>query len=118
MNKLITLSLALGASALMMMQAAHAECIGVRFENDTGKTIQYLYVSPSALDRWGDDVLGSDILSPGDSEVISTCFYSDDDNYDFKAVFNDGTYEEWRAGVKIVGAGSVWVDRRFVLHSR
>jgi len=118
MKKLVTIALALGASAIMGMQPTHAECIRVRFSNETGRTIRYLYVSPSTFRGWGDDLLGSDVLYPGDSGTISACFNSYDDNYDFKAVFNDGGYEEWRAGVNIVGSGTVWVDRNFVLHSR
>ena len=118
MKKLATIALALGASANMGMQAAHADCIRLRFDNESDRTIRYLYVSPSTSGYWGNDLLGSDVLYPGDSEDISVCFNSDDDNYDFRAVFNDGSYGEWSRGVNIVGSASVWVDRRGVLHWR
>jgi hypothetical protein len=110
--------LALGASATMGIQPASAECIRLRFENDTNRTIRYLYVSPSVFGGWLDDVLGSSSLYPGDAETISTCFRSDDDNYDFKAVYDDGGSSEWREGVRIIRNGSVWVDRGLVLHAR
>src|SRR5258708_20705923 len=118
MRKLTIIALALGASAIMMMQAAHADCIRVRFDNESGKTIRHLYVSPSTFGRWGNDVLGSDVIYPGDAEAISVCFNSNDDNYDFKAVYNDGSSDEWREGVNIVGSATVWADHRRVLHWR
>lgn len=118
MNKLVIIALAIGASAIYSMQSASAECIRLRFENDTSKTIRYLYVSPSVSGSWGNDVLGSYSLYPGDSEFFSGCFNSDDDNYEFKAIFDDGSSDEWRDGVNIVGTGSVWLDRHLVLHSR
>lgn len=118
MRKLVTIALALGASGIIGMQAASADCIRLRFDNESGRTIRYLYVSPSTFGSWGNDRLGSDVLYPGDAEAISVCFDSNDDNYDFKAVFNDGSSEVWSDGVNIVGSATVWVDRRGALHSR
>jgi hypothetical protein len=109
---------AVALSASVFAQAAHADCIRLGFENATGKTIRYLYVSPSTYRGCGRDVLGSDVLGTGDTEFVAACFDSDDDNYDFKAVYSDGSFDEWRNGVNISGSAFVWVDRRHVLHSR
>jgi hypothetical protein len=116
MKKLLTIALALGASVLLGMHAAYADCIRLKFENDSAKTIRYLYVSPSTFGGWGNDILGSDLLYSGDSGSFSGCFNSTDDNYDFRAIFSDGTYKEWRQGVNIVGGATVWVDSSYVLH--
>jgi len=56
------------------------------------------------------------VLRPGDAEAISVCFNTYDDNYDFRAIFTDGTYKEWRQGANIVGGATVWVDPAYVLH--
>ena len=117
MKTVAKIMLALGASTLMGMQAARAECIQVRFENNSNRTVRYLYVSPSTFVNWLDDVLGAYSLYPGDSDLFSACFRSTDDNYDFKAIFDDGTSSEWRDGVRIIRAGSVWIDSAMVLHS-
>lgn len=108
--------LALSASALFGMHTQAQQCIDVRFKNDSNRTIRYLYVSPSTLDGWFNDVLGSYILNPGDAETFEACFRSDDDDYDFKAVFDDGSSTQWRDGVPIHGYASVWVDSAMVLH--
>jgi hypothetical protein len=39
--------------------------------NKTGLTISELYLSPSKVDEWGEDVLGLDVLATGDKAVIS-----------------------------------------------
>ena len=118
MKKLVTTILALSASAVVALQVAQGECVRVNFENRSGRTIQRLYISPSTFRGWGDDVLGNNILSAGRYTTISRCFDSDDNDYDFKAVYSDGTVDEWRQGVSIYGNATVWVDYNSVLYSR
>jgi hypothetical protein len=60
--------------------------------NATGYELKALYVSPSKSDDWGDDILGQDVLSDGQtvnvhfSPKVHTCkwdlkvTYSDDDS--------------------------------------
>jgi len=60
--------------------------------NKTGYELKALYVAPSKSDDWGDDVLGQDVLSDGQtvnvhfSPKVHTCkwdlkvTYSDDDS--------------------------------------
>jgi hypothetical protein len=62
--------------------------------NNTGQTIERVYVSPSRLTNWGPDVLGSSVLPPGNSVWIvpqlSDCVL------DVKVVFAGGREEERR----------------------
>ena len=114
----MTILLALSASAAMGLQMAQGECVEVNFQNWSGRTIQRLYMSPSTFSGWGDDVLGNSILSAGRYTTISRCFDSTDDDYDFKAVYADGSMDEWTQGVTIFGTGTVWVDYKSSLHFR
>ena len=62
-----------------------------RLNNGRSQSIYYFYASPSNVDSWEEDILGSDILAPDETSLISI-----DDNrascfYDFKAVFADGS---------------------------
>jgi hypothetical protein len=57
--------------------------------NSIGATIRYVYVSPSDVTDWGNDVLGADVLLPGRRMNITfsrvrpgTCYY------DIKVVTN------------------------------
>ena len=34
--------------------------------NNSDYTIQHAYVSPTAASDWGDDILGRDVLNPGE----------------------------------------------------
>jgi hypothetical protein len=59
--------------------------------NNTGYTGYYLYVSPTSSDSWGDDMLGSDILSNGDSvNVRLPVPLSTADRYDIRLEDSDG----------------------------
>ena len=60
-----------------------------RVTNSQSTPIYYLHVSPSNVNSWEEDILGSSIISAGESTQVSI-----DDNrascmYDFKAVFKD-----------------------------
>lgn len=69
---------------------AHADVRDFTLYNDSAVTIYYVYVSPSDTSDWGDDVLGTDVLLPGDSVDIvfrrfdGTCYY------DIKVVGENG----------------------------
>ena len=59
--------------------------------NDSSLDIDYVYVSPSASNFWGDDILGEDVLPSGEQVDITfddprtTCVW------DIKAVAHDGS---------------------------
>lgn len=62
--------------------------------NSTGQTIERVFVSPSRLTAWGNDVLGQAVLPPGQSTWIvpqlSDCML------DIKVVYQGGREEERR----------------------
>ena len=69
------------------------------FLNNSGKTLNNLYVSPHSANSWGTDVLGRAALPDGMGTLIvfppqwrGVC------HEDFKLVFSDGTAEQYHAG--------------------
>ncbi|HLZ30455.1 MAG TPA: hypothetical protein VKV73_24310 [Chloroflexota bacterium] len=77
---------------IVLAQAVLADPRDFTFENDSLSYITHLYVSPSSSTEWGDDVLGVDVLPPGesvdvtfDASVGRTCIY------DLLVVTEDGS---------------------------
>ena len=72
------------------------------FVNYSGRTIKRLYITGSSSGNWGDDILGSSVLSNGDSVSLR---YNDSVRYfDIKVVFMDDDYlTYWRYDYR-----SVW----------
>ena len=59
--------------------------------NSTGTDIHQVYVSPSNLTDWGDDILGQDILPAGASVTIKFArFTAGDCLYDIKVITVEG----------------------------
>lgn len=70
------------AIAIVSVQAVLADPRDFTLENDSLSTVVHLYVAPSSSTNWGDDVLGVDVLGPGESVDITfdtsldrTCIY-------------------------------------------
>lgn len=64
--------------------------------NNTGYTIQEVYVSPSRASSWEEDVLGNDVLEHGGRTRISFDRSHDTCIWDLKAVYEDGETAEWQ----------------------
>lgn len=84
------------ASSVMLLagavQTALADPRDFTLENDSLSYITHVYVSPSSSTRWGEDILGIDLLAPGrsvdiafDPSIGRTCIY------DILVVTEDGT---------------------------
>lgn len=59
--------------------------------NSTGRVITEVYVTPSNLDDWGDDILGQDVLDAGQQVTIKFARFKEGDcYYDIKVVVVDG----------------------------
>jgi hypothetical protein len=53
--------------------------------------LTHLFVSPTESDDWGDDILGRDVMAPGESVLVQfTKFAPDGCAYDIKTAFEDG----------------------------
>jgi len=62
----------------------------VEIVNDTSYTIVEFYASNVGENVWEEDILGRDMLAPGESVVINIDDGTGHCLYDFKAVFEDG----------------------------
>jgi len=63
--------------------------------NRTGYQIDEVYVSRSASDEWGDDIMGRDAL--GDGRTVSVTFNAPPQvcHWDLKVKYNDGDEATW-----------------------
>jgi len=67
------------------------EAVTFTLENGTEQTIIEFYASPPTTDDWEEDILGEDVLPPGEEVEIEIDDDREDCLYDFLAVFEDGT---------------------------
>lgn len=79
MTRLIAAASALALSALAALPAA-ADTYSVRFQNNSGATVWRIYSSPIHNDSWEQDLLGSNVLYPGQGldvtiHNVSNCHY-------------------------------------------
>lgn len=63
----------------------------VRVINNTRHTMEHFYASNIHRNSWEEDILGSSVLSPGQSANINIDDGSGACEFDFKAVFDDNT---------------------------
>lgn len=74
-------------------QLAYADHLNFTLYNETSKSIHYLYVSAARSDKWGRDILGTDVLKSGQYTRITFPNQTSDSPciYDIKVVFADRT---------------------------
>jgi len=63
----------------------------IHLTNNTRMAIVEFYASQVGSERWQEDILGQDFLQPGNSLVVNIDDRTSHCQYDFKAVFDDGT---------------------------
>ncbi|MDP3315960.1 MAG: hypothetical protein Q8M47_07830, partial [Devosia sp.] len=78
--------------------------------NRAGLSITQLFVSPSAIDSWGDDRLGESVLEPGRSTRLKLGRMRDC-AFDLLAVYEDASREE-RLGQNLCRSRNVVFDGR------
>jgi hypothetical protein len=87
---------AIAFAALFLASSAEAQCRDgknrkIKIINDTSFSMREIYGSNVGADSWQEDVLGSKVLSPGNTVVVNfddgSCYC----NFDLKAVFSDDT---------------------------
>ncbi len=98
-------ALKLGLAALVLATstfAAQAQSYDrhVRIHNDTGLTLYRFYSTNSGAKRWGSDVMGASTLPSGRSMRLNFANAKGYCNFDFRAVFTDGTILQ-RANVNV-----------------
>lgn len=87
--------LVLASLAALAMSAATGEAFAqaqqnFRLINRTGHQINEVYVSPSANDRWGRDILGDEVMPSGTSRNIRFPRSTQACMFDLRVVYSDG----------------------------
>lgn|SRR5512135_1239223 len=78
----------LAASATASQALAAAQ--DFTFHNQSSKVVASLYISATNESKWGEDVLGRDVLQPGESTHIQFSGYGDQCDFDIKVVDANG----------------------------
>jgi len=92
MMKLIA---AVGAALLLAAAPALAAQQDFTLENNTGYTIEQVFVSAASSRDWEEDVMGWDILADGESVEISFSSAEDACLFDLKVIYDDGEEAMW-----------------------
>lgn len=84
---------------LLAASATHALALDrhVLVINATSYTIREFYASNVGASSWQEDILGDEVLQPGDTINVNVDDASGYCKYDFRAVFDDGTEATKRA---------------------
>lgn len=80
---------------LISVQAVTAGEQDFQLYNRTGVDIYALYVSPSGVDDWEEDILGADILLAGADIPITFDREEDDALWDLRVEDSEGNYLEY-----------------------
>lgn len=68
------------------IQSALAESVSFTLINKTSRNLEEFYAAPPHVDDWEEDILGRDVLPPGESIKITIKDGREDCLYDFKGV--------------------------------
>lgn len=80
------------AAALALMAApALAQDVSYDLSNQTGLTLMEFYSSPASSGEWGGDILGAEVVAPGETGTVTIADGSTECVYDFRSVFEDGS---------------------------
>lgn len=81
---------------LFVAGLATAEPVTFTLVNGTDVTLMEFYASPPSTEEWEEDILGEEVLEPGERVQITIADGRDDCDYDFLGVFEDeyGNEEE------------------------
>jgi hypothetical protein len=85
-------------ATLLISGQAHAGVQDFTLVNDTGDVIEEIYISPTAVEEWEEDVMGQDILDEDERVVIQFGGTGRDSNvclWDLKVIYADGEAIVW-----------------------
>lgn len=89
---------------------ANTEAATFTLVNSTSRVLESFYASPPSTNDWEEDILGLDVLPPGESVKITINDGREDCLYDFKGVLgagdNVGRGELIQSGVEICDGGT------------
>jgi hypothetical protein len=87
----LTASISAAAAALLIAQSVFADQRDFTLQNNSSVDIASVYVSPTGVDSWGQDAMGTDILPSG--QTVAMNFSGANDAacvYDIKVVGTQG----------------------------
>lgn len=90
--------------------AASAEDLDFTLENATDYHLVQLFISPSDVGDWEEDVLGSGVMDPWSSATVTIADGRDTCTYDIRMVFSD-TDELYEMGVDLCSLGTYTVSQ-------
>jgi hypothetical protein len=82
------------AAWLALPLLARADKRDVTIVNRTGREITSLFISPTGVDQWEDDVLGGDVLEDGQTLSVSFEGYAEDE-CTFDILAGSGNEDAW-----------------------
>ena len=77
--------------ALACAAPAVAEDLQFDLINNSDYTIVQFFTSPSNMDDWREDVLGAEVVAPGENGTVTVTDGSDQCAYDIRVVLDDGS---------------------------
>ncbi len=105
-NRKLKALVAIFALAVMIVPAAFAQGTAnfisaasqnkqdFTLHNETGQEVKEVYISPTGVEEWEEDILGTDTLPSGESVDISFT-RRQEDMWDMKVVFRSGKASVW-----------------------
>jgi hypothetical protein len=93
--KRFILTLAVLAAVATSPLAARQSKLDFTLLNKTGVSVDYIYVSPTNDDEWGDDIMGRDVLEHGEAVDITFSRSEKSCMWDLKIKDEDGDEIEW-----------------------
>ncbi len=91
MIRVLAAAIALSTISLFASAPAQAGSVSFTLVNKTSRTLEAFYASPPSTDDWEEDILGVDVLNPGESVEITIDDGREDCQYDFKGVLGAGS---------------------------
>lgn len=88
---LVVALLSLGVLALAPSTFGQSDAVTFTLVNGTDDTIVEFYATAPSSGHWEEDILGIEVLEPGEGVDITIDDWREDCHYDFLAVFEDET---------------------------
>ena len=82
--------------SVMVARASAGPVLDFTLVNKTGLVIQQVYLSPTADDEWGEDVMGRDVLDDDESVKIRFSRRETECMWDLKVVDEDEDAVVWK----------------------
>ena len=82
-------------TAVWVNDKAHAGIQDFTVYNQGNTAVWYIYISPNYSDSWEEDVLGSDVLMPGNGVPIAMNGYGDHCYFDIRIEDSNGRSEDY-----------------------